>query len=376
MKKIFLLLWVLCISLAAGAKVFVAPTGEWKKTEQTHRRSDFPKINEQGEFWFQFELPSTAQKVELFFSNKTYPMQKDAEGKWNIIIKSEKPGFREYLVIVDGVKIGDLGTNPVYVNGVQAHVEAPAPEDSFYEMRDVPHGDIREHWFLCKTDCNFRRMMVYTPAEYETSGSKRYPVLYLQHGAGEDETEWANSGYACRILDNLIAEGRVKPMIIVMNNDFVYKPGDKIVRLAMSENWSENFEEMFINEVIPNIDASYRTIADADHRAMAGLSLGGMLTSNVGMKRPDLFSYYGLFSGGVTDNPKSVHDGIIFSPAYKNVKLIFMSCGDQEYPERIAKGVEILNNAGITAVGHVSAGTAHEWQTWRRSLYNFLPLIF
>ncbi|MDO5442604.1 MAG: alpha/beta hydrolase-fold protein [Bacteroidia bacterium] len=245
-------------------------------------------------------------------------------------------------------------------------------------MRDVPHGDVREHWFHSAVDGKYRRMYVYTPAEYEKNKNKKYPVLYLQHGAGEDETEWVNSGKAAIILDNMIAEGKAQPMIVVMNNDFVYKEGDAIIRLAMSERWSENFEEMFINEVIPDIDANYRTIADAGHRAMAGLSLGGMLTSNIGLKRPDLFSYFGLFSGGVTDNVDSVHDGIMKTPAYKNVRLVFMSCGSEEYPDRVAKGAEEVNKLGgkIQGVGYVSPGTAHEWQTWRRSLHEFLPLLF
>ncbi len=359
--------------------IFEAPAGNWRKSDETHRRADFPKVNDNGEFWFQYQAPATAKNVVLSFSGTDYPMMKDADGKWNIVLKSPKPGFQWYWFVVDGISVSDPGVYPSYVNGIFSTIDAPgAPGDEFYQMRDVPHGEVREHWFHSAVDGNYRRMYVYTPAEYEKNKNKKYPVLYLQHGAGEDETEWVNSGKAAIILDNLIAEGKAQPMIIVMNNDFVYKEGDAIIRLAMSEHWSENFEEMFINEVIPDIDSHYRTIADANHRAMAGLSLGGMLTSNIGLKRPDLFSYYGLLSGGVTDDLDSVHNGIMKTDAYKNVKLVFMSCGSEEYPERVAKGTEEVNKLGgkIKGVGYVSPGTAHEWQTWRRALHEFLPLLF
>ena len=382
MKRILLAACALAVCMTVSAQKdggFLSPQGLWEKTAQTHRRADFPKINEEGEFWFRFAAPPTAEEVLLKINGKDYAMRTDSEGFWNLVFKSEKPGFREYHFVVDGTPVNDPGVIPVYVNGVTSAVEAPGlASDAFYLMRDVPHGDVREHWFHSGVDGNFRRMFVYTPAGYESETSRRYPVLYLQHGAGEDESEWTHSGLAAIILDNLIAEGKAEPMIVVMNNDFVYKKGDRIIRLALSENWSANFEEMFVNEVIPDIDSHYRTVPDKAHRAMAGLSLGGMLTSNIGIKRPDLFSWFGLFSGGVTDDPAKLHDGIMKTPAFKDVRLVFMSCGELEYPERVNKGAAGVNALGGRAkgVGYVSPGTAHEWQTWRRSLYEFLPLLF
>jgi len=382
MKKIVIIALALSVSLGAWAQKdggFKAPAGEWVKTAQTHRRSDFPKTDGNGQFWFRFVAPPTTENVILNMRGHQFQMRTDAEGAWNVVMKSPFAGFSEYEFLLDGVSIIDPGVIPVYVNRVVSAVDAPGIDgDEFYLMRDVPHGDVREHWFHSNVDGNFRRMFVYTPAEYEQNPGKRYPVLYLQHGAGEDETEWTHSGLAAIILDNLIAEGKAEPMIIVMNNDFVYKKDDAIIRLAMSQNWSENFEEMFLNEVIPDIDSHYRTIADKEHRAMAGLSLGGMLTSNIGLRHPELFSYFGLFSGGVTDDPATLHDGIMKTAAYKDVKLVFMSCGEKEYPDRVAKGVEEVNKLGgdIQGVGYVSPDTAHEWQTWRRSLHEFLPLLF
>ena len=271
-------------------------------------------------------------------------------------------------LIIDGVRYADPGSEVTYSNGWTSTIEVAAPDDTFYEMRDVPHGEVREHWFYSNVAQEWRRAYVYTPAEYETKHKKKYPVLYLQHGAGEIEEGWVHYGYAARIADNMIAAGEIEPMIIVMNNDFVYRPGDNRGRLALADNWSQNFADMFLGEAIPEIEKSYRVIPDAQHRAMAGLSLGGMLTNNVGLANSSMFAYYGIFSGGTVSNPENLDK--------KTVKYIFETCGELEYPERIAKDCETLNNMGFKASYYVSPGTAHEFQTWRRSLHEFLPLIF
>ena len=235
-------------------------------------------------------------------------------------------------------------------------------------MRDVPHGDVREHWFYSKIEGKWRRAYVYTPAGYDSQPDRHYPVLYLQHGAGENETEWTHTGFAAIIADNLIAEGKIEPLIIVMNNDFVYRPGDNRGRLALADKWNENYEEMFLTESLPDIEKHYRVIPDAAHRAMAGLSLGGMLTGTVGVRHSDLFGWLGIFSGGVVSEPALLNKN--------TVKLVFETCGSQEYPERIQQNVAELKELGFNAATYVSPDTAHEWQTWRRSLYQFLPLIF
>jgi enterochelin esterase family protein len=171
------------------------------------------------------------------------------------------------------------------------------------------------------------------------------------------------------ILDNLIAAGKAVPMIVVMNNDFVYKPGDVPGRMALAPDWASNFGQMLIDEAIPDIDAYYRTIADQQHRALAGLSLGGMLTNRVGMKNTDVFSYFGLFSGG-TVSPRDITDK-------EKIKLVFMSYGSREGgSNRVKNAADILNEAGIKAVSYVSPETVHDWITWRRSFYQFAPLLF
>ena len=370
---LLLSLSLLMLPAALGAQeLFVAPSSEgWTRAEYTHRQADFPKIDAQGRFWFRFQAPSSAKEVKLSVpvAGLEVPMQKDADGLWNAIVTIPKVGFQIYYIIVDGVRFLDPGTTPFYGNGFTGTVEVPSPGEDFYRMKDVPHGDVREHWFRSEVDKTYRRAFVYTPAGYDDNPSRRYPVLYLQHGAGEDESEWTHSGRAAVILDNLIAEGKAEPMIVVMNNDFVYKPGDdRSGRLYLAPTGIENFEEMFINEAIPDIDAHFRTIADPAHRAMAGLSLGGMITNQVGLAHSSLFAYYGIFSGGTVSDPQRIDRS--------TVKFIFETCGSQEYPERIAADVETLNSMGIKAASYVSPGTAHEWQTWRRSLYEFLPYLF
>jgi len=350
--------------LCAGA----AAQDGWVRTSTTQRQSEFPKVNADGVYWFRFKAPSTAKDVKVNFCSVDFPAELDEEGYWNVKTKSPKVGFNLYYLVIDGVRYTDPGADVVYSNGWTGVIEVPSDVDPYYEMRNVPHGEVREHWFWSNISNEWRRAYVYTPAEYETEHSKRYPVLYLQHGAGEMEQEWVHSGYAARIADNLIADGTIEPLIIVMNNDFVYRPGDTRGRMALAPDWAGNFARMFIHEAIPDIDASYRTKAEPQYRAMAGLSLGGMLTDNVGLNHSEMFAYYGIFSGGTVSKPENINKDV--------VKLIFETCGSEEYPDRIKADTEKLKGMGFNAGYYVSPGTAHEMQTWRRSLYQFLPMIF
>ena len=370
MRKYILIMAVLCLlagSAAAQGKFKAPNSNDWKRTVSTQRQSEFPKVNSKGEYWFRFQAPSTAKDVKVNFGGVDFPAQQDAEGYWNVIAKSPKVGYMITYLVIDGVRYMDPGLEASYANGWVGVVEVPSAQDDYYLMRDVPHGDVREHWFYSNVEQKWRRAYVYTPAEYETNLTKRFPVLYLQHGAGENETEWTHAGYAAIIADNLIAEGKLEPLIIVMNNDFVYRPNEERGRMALAPDWAGNFEEMFLKESIPDIEAHYRVIADPQHRAMAGLSLGGMLTNAVGIKHSEMFSYLGIFSGGVVSNPDHV--------CKDTVKHIFISAGSQENPQGVIDNVKKLNGMGIKATSYVSPNTAHEWQTWRRSLHEFLPLL-
>ena len=285
-------------------------------------------------------------------------------------------------------------------DGLSSAVEVPTGED-FYELKDVPHGEVCERSYFSKTTQAWRRIFVYLPPGYEQNTSARYPVLYLQHGSGEDENGWAVQGHVCQIMDNLIAEKKARPMIIVMERGYAQKPGEQPVAMRPSRSQSgtntasqagppRDFNrmfnvgplgELFVNDLIPMIDKTYRTKADREHRAMAGLSMGGMQTRAITLAHLDTFSQIGIFSGGSisTNDITKVTDIESFK---KEVKLVFVSCGSRELGNSRSfigdpkANVDALKQAGIDAEFYVSPETAHEWQTWRRSLHEFAPLLF
>jgi len=245
--------------------------------------------------------------------------------------------------------------------------------------------------YQSKVNGTTRRCFVYTPPDYEKNATARYPVLYLQHGGGEDETGWPSQGKTNLIMDNLIAEGKAKPFIIVMDNGTWAMPGQ--ARPAAPPpgaapgqrpanwpppGWADNFKKTLLQDIIPMVDATFRTIADQPHRAMAGLSMGGMQTNAIAMENLDVFSHVGLFSGGTVGDPATAHNGVMADAKAFNQKmrLIFQSCGSRERPENLKASDEQLKAAGINTVMYVSPDTAHEWQTWRRSLHEFAPLLF
>jgi enterochelin esterase family protein len=281
-------------------------------------------------------------------------------------------------MIVDGTEVEDPGSDIFYSNGYRSVLEVPAPEDDFYLAKHVPHGDIREHWFYSQVTGSFRRMFVYTPPDYDKNTRTRYPVLYLQHGAGELEMEWTHSGKANFILDNLLAEGKALPMIIVMNNGFATRPDQAGQTMSGNARWAA-FEEMLIKEVIPDIDANYRTIPDREHRAMAGLSMGGMQTFTIGLNHLDTFSHLGIFSGVPTNYADLIKGPIGQGPAFnKRVKLLWFGVGtdDTSFHNRQQELQDLLMKSGIKAQYYISNGTAHEFQTWRRCLHIFAQLLF
>ena len=266
----------------------------------------------------------------------------------------------------------------------------------------MPHGEVRERWYFSKTTQGWRRIFVYTPPGYDTDRETRYPVLYLQHGGGEDETGWPNQGRMGFIMDNLIAAKKAKPMLVVMEQGYARRPGEPPrcpppprpaapgqtppPRPDFSRMFGA-FEDVMVKDLIPMIDATYRTIPDRDHRAMAGLSMGGMQTFQITLKHLDLFAYLGGFSGGgggfggVPFDPKTAHGGVMADADEfnKKVRLVWLGIGTAE-PQRMYEGIknyhEALEKAGIKHVYYESPGTSHEWLTWRRCLHEFAPLLF
>jgi len=274
-------------------------------------------------------------------------------------------GFHYYHLTIDNGVFNDPGTLNFYGSTRwESGIEIPAPDQDFYALKNVPHGNVQQILFPSVSTKTSRRAFVYTPPDYGKDATKRYPVLYLQHGWGEDETAWSNQGHANLIMDNMIAEGKIKPFIIVMTygmtNDA--KPGT-IRSFSVAP-----FQIVLVDELIPYVDANFRTLADKGNRAMGGLSMGGFETHAITLARPEVFSCYALLSGG-TYTPTEIKDK-------SQAKLIFMSCGSRENPDGVKKAASDLKEAGYNAVSYVSKNTAHEFQTWRRSLRELAPLLF
>jgi len=274
-------------------------------------------------------------------------------------------GFHYYNVNIDGGKFNDPGTLNFYGSiRWESGIEIPAHDQDFYALKNVPHGHVQQVLFPSPSTNTSRRAFVYTPPGYNNANKKSYPVLYLQHGWGEDETAWSNQGHANLIMDNLIAEGKIQPFIIVMT----YGITNKVVFGKLREFKIDTFQTVLVDELIPYIDANFRTIAKQSHRAMAGLSMGGMETHTITLNEPDVFSHYALLSGGIY-TPEEIKDK-------SKVKLIFLSCGSKESPDRIKDAVVKLKDAGFNAVSYISDKTAHEFLTWRRGLRELAPLLF
>jgi len=353
--------------------------GLWEKASTTHRQAEFPKIHPDGRAWFKFDAPD-AERVQLRIgaARDVYEMEKDDEGVWSLILPYPGPGYKSYDMIVDGLAVSDTKSWMYFQNGWASVLEMPSPDEDFYEAKRVPHGDVREHWLYSGITESHRRMFVYTPPGYDDSPDTRYPVLYLQHGGGETEAEWTHAGRANFILDNLISEGRADPMIIVMNNGMATRPADRGGQPSGNARWSA-FEDMLLDEVIPDIDANFRTIPDREHRAMAGLSMGGRQTFEIGLVNLDTFSHLGSFSGALDPESEALDEALATGADVADLlDLYWFSWGSLEdrLRERAETEIEHLNELGVETGTYESPGTAHEWQTWRRSLHEFAPLLF
>ena len=367
-----------------GAKA--PPVEDFKPSSLNQKGKEYPAVNSERCIRARVTAPG-AQSVALDIGAVRYPLTKGADGVWIGASIPQDEGFHYYQIVVDGAQVPD--PNTLYFYGASrwgSGVEVPARDQDFYAMKNVPHGQLRETLYFSKRAESVLRCYVYTPPDYEKSAAKRYPVLYLQHGGGEDETGWGNQGKTGLIMDNLIAAGKAKPFIIVMASSYVpgaqmgpppapapaaAKPGETPAPGPRRFNFSA-FERVLIDDLIPFIDSNFRTMADQRHRAMAGLSLGGMQTRQIGLANLDKFSHIGIFSGG-SIAPSEIKDMDAFK---KSVKLVFVSYGSRERGAAGKANVEALQQAGIKSVYYESPETAHEWLTWRRSLYQFAPLLW
>ncbi len=360
--------------------------GDFKPSSTNQEGKQFPQVNAEGRVRASIAAP-VANKVQLDIGGKKYDMVKDDKGIWTGESLPQDEGFHYYQLNIDGVSVPDPGSLYFYGAGRWGSgIEIPASDQDFYALTDVPHGLVSENIYFSKLTNAWRRCFVYTPAGYQKNIQTRYPVLYLQHGSFEDETGWARQGHANLILDNLIAGKKAVPMIIVMDNGYAYKKQDQTATDNKTRPASI-FEGVMINEIVPMIDAKFRTMADRQHRAIAGLSMGANQTMRIIMNNLDKFSSLGAFSGTsnypTTDviNPATFLDGKFNDGAAinKQFKVLFIGLGTKEpnpFPGSVGAFKNMLDKQGIKYEYYESPGTAHEWLTWRRDLEKFAPLLF
>ena len=402
---------------------------DFKPAPSNQNGKEYPQVNSERRVRYRVVAPQ-AQSVNM---GRTV-LAKGADGVWTGVSGPQDEGFHYYQVNIDGAQVPD--PNSLYYYGSSrwgSGIEIPAADQDFYAIKNVPHGQLREVHYYAKTTKSDRRAFVYTPPDYDKNASARYPVLYLQHGAGEDETGWGAQGRTGFIMDNLIAAGKAKPFIIVMENGgnigggggrrgggpggAAAAPGAAPAPAAPAPAAAAGappargpgggftaFERVLLDDLIPYIDANFRTLADQPHRAMAGLSMGGMQTRSIGLAHLDTFSHIGIFSGGSI----TAEEAAAIPDFKQKVKLVFVSYGSREIDSPARRGgaapgaaapggarggagpgggrggnattakadMEALKQAGINSHFYVSPQTAHEWQSWRRSLHEFAPLAF
>jgi enterochelin esterase-like enzyme len=392
---------ILGVALLAGFSSIAQTNSTSDSTHPSSRNFtgvQYPRIEADNRVTFRFNAPN-AQKVQVSIVNVPFDMVKGDDGAWTYTTKEpQAPGYHNYWMLVDGALVLDpnVETSIGYSHMCNGF-EIPDPDGGFYQLKDVPHGSVLVKDYFAKTVNDWHRIYVYTPPGYEANKSTRYPVLYLQHGGGEDRRVWIDLGHANVILDNLLAEGKVKPMIVVMETSTPPNPmgrgpgpgrapgatnapgagpGPRPGGLGGPGRGGFNvgpFEHLLLDDLVQYIDANFRTLSDQSHRAMAGLSMGGMQTHQITMAHLDKFSHIGLFSGG------SIGTNEITDPAAfkQKVKVVFFSFGSREPGAPSAKAAAAaLKEIGINSYYYESPGTAHEWQTWRRSLHEFAPLLF
>ena len=385
---------------------------DFKPATTNQENKQFPAVNSQRMVRAQISAPQ-ATFVGLDIAGKIYQMTKDENGVWTGTSEPQDEGFHYYQLNIDGASVPDPGSKYYYgASRWGSGIDIPAQDEDFYTVKNVPQGSINEVYYWSTVQGKMRHGYVYLPNEYYTNPTKKFPVLYLQHGMGENETGWSAQGKTGIIMDNLIAAGKATPFIIYMDNGLdTRRPGDpdpaQMRRMGPPQgprpqgapqggpqgqrpqggrpggfgrgfgNFAEAFQQILLKDIIPMVEKNYRVIADTEHRAMAGLSMGGMQTHAITLANPTTFAYVGMFSGG-TFNTEELKDAADFK---KTNKVRFMSAGGRETrmaegDGSVGKAAEDLKKMGINAHSYVSPETAHEWQTWRRSLYQFAQLLF
>jgi len=398
----FGLLLALFLTTRSVSAQTTKPADDFKPCSTNIVGQQFPQVNSHGQVKFRIAAP-TASTIRVFNIN----LVKDDHGVFTAVTAPMDPGFHYYQLTIDGFAVADPSSESYFGAGnMHSGIEIPEARVDFYDNKDVPHGEVRSHWYTAKSDGQRRQAWVYTPPGYDQNNTQHYPVLYLQHGMGEDRRAWSQQGHASFIIDNLLSEGRAKPMIVVMEDGGIAPSVRRKARPATGPSggppadgagpgggqaggrrggfdlsqFDMPFTTQIITDLLPEIDASYRTIPDRKHRAIAGLSLGGTQTYIVTQANLDKFSHIGIFSAPFGfPGVDAGYQGLLKNPQEfdKQVKVFFISMGSKESPSSGRAPFEAMKAAGINNVIYYEApGTAHEFQTWRKSLHEFAPRLF
>ncbi len=342
-----------------------------------------PKILDDNRVVFTMRAPE-ADNIQVDLCGKKYPMVKGENGIWTVTTDPQVPGFHYYFLLIDGISVADPVSETFYGCGRMASaIDVPEENCEDFEIQDVPHGEVRLVHYFSKVENAWRPLYVYTPPGYNES-KKKYPVIYIQHGGGEDHRGWMQQGRTANIMDNLIAAGKAEPAIVVSANSNVRSGG----RRAGGYSWEgmQPFRNEMIDNIIPFVEKNYRTKAGKENRAMCGLSMGGGQSFYIGLRSPEVFANVGIFSTGMFGGnagsanfdlenavPGIISDSKAFNEQFDN---IFISCGEQdmriEHNRAVAKR---LNEAGVE-VKFSSYPGDHEWQVWRKSLHEFAQMLF
>ena len=381
MRRYTFILYLFLAGMAINAQY--AGEGIPASTNVTNAR--YPRILPDNRVIFQVNAPE-ANRVQIDLGKK-YDLVRSESGVWRVITDPQVPGFHYYSLIIDGAVVADPASESFYGMGRMASgIEIPEKGIDFYETKDVPHGDIRNRTYFSKTTGTWRRLNIYVPPGYDKNKKSKYPVLYIQHGGGEDERGWAVQGKTDIILDNLIAEGKAKPMLVVIPNGNVSRPG--MSTGGYNDEAMAVFREELFGSVIPFVESNYRVKPGAANRAIAGLSMGGGQAFYTGLRNTDMFSNVGVFSTGLFGgigrqpgaafDPETVIPGILTNPESFNNKLnvFYISVGEQDPRiEPTRKLVQTFRDKGLK-VEFSSFPGGHEWQVWRKSLNDFAQLLF
>ena len=412
MKKT-IALWI----LLAPAICWAQPPADCKPSSLNVPGAPYPCVFPDHRAMFRLSAPD-AQKVRVRVGTG-FDMAKEADGLWYATTTPLAQGFHYYMVNIDGSSVSDPATGSFFGGGQwSSAIEVPAADAEFYSHKEVPHGLVRDEWYFSTVTQQWRRAMIYTPPGYDQNAKMRYPVLYLLHGWGENELGWTFQGHVDQITDNLLAAGKTKPMLIVMDNLNAVKPGEdgtiynarSVITQAVPQpqapmggapgvpgarpaggtppprpalHLSGTFTEMMFTDLIPMVEKNYRVAPGRENRAMAGLSMGGFQTFTTGLEHLDKFAYLGGLSGNCSGFGSAPFDikticGGAFADATafnSKVKLLFLSTGSVEGP-RVKQFSDALTQAGIKNVYFESPETAHEWLSWRRAFADFAPRLF